>query len=215
MTSRVIGPGGGGSMFNPTVSPHDKNTVLVSCDMTGAYITHDGGQSWRMFNLRGTVRFFAFDPICSQDDVQPKSLDYGAVRTVARPGVSFIQARRRSAAFAWIPITLMKPSLPIRTPWGISLLWRLTRWIRERSMQPRRRTGNLRCLHRGISERRGAVKRACRKLLAISGLIDDLRSNPARYIPPARLHCSMEKKRRTSALPHAWFVYLRFDGLCS
>ena len=50
-------------MFNPTVSPHDKNTVLVSCDMTGAYITHDGGQSWRMFNLRGRVRFFAFDPI--------------------------------------------------------------------------------------------------------------------------------------------------------
>lgn len=50
-------------MFNPTISPHDENTVLVSCDMTGAYITHDGGRSWRMFNLRGTVRFFAFDPI--------------------------------------------------------------------------------------------------------------------------------------------------------
>jgi photosystem II stability/assembly factor-like uncharacterized protein len=60
---RVIGPGGGGAMFNPTVSPHDKNTVLVSCDMTGAYITHDDGQSWRMFNLRGTVHFFVFDPI--------------------------------------------------------------------------------------------------------------------------------------------------------
>jgi photosystem II stability/assembly factor-like uncharacterized protein len=30
--------------------------------MTGAYITHDGGQSWRMFNLRGTVDFFAFAP---------------------------------------------------------------------------------------------------------------------------------------------------------
>jgi photosystem II stability/assembly factor-like uncharacterized protein len=60
---RVIGPGGGGAMFNPTISPHDRNTVLVSCDMTGAYITHDGGQSWRMFNLRGVVRFFAFDPI--------------------------------------------------------------------------------------------------------------------------------------------------------
>ena len=50
-------------MFNPTVSPHDPNTVLVSCDMTGAYITHDGGQSWRMFNLRGVVRFFVFDPL--------------------------------------------------------------------------------------------------------------------------------------------------------
>jgi photosystem II stability/assembly factor-like uncharacterized protein len=62
----VIGPGGGGAMFNPTVSPHDANTVLVSCDMTGSYITHDGGQSWRMFNLRGTVKFFAFDPKDSQ-----------------------------------------------------------------------------------------------------------------------------------------------------
>ncbi|MEO6828317.1 MAG: hypothetical protein ABI164_00800 [Acidobacteriaceae bacterium] len=60
---RVVGPGGGGAMFNPTVSPHDSDTVLVSCDMTGSYITHDGGQSWRMFNLRGTTRFFVFDPL--------------------------------------------------------------------------------------------------------------------------------------------------------
>ncbi|HTS25606.1 MAG TPA: hypothetical protein VMH81_07010 [Bryobacteraceae bacterium] len=55
-------------MFNPTISPHDPQTVLVSCDMTGAYITHDGGRSWRMFNLRGVVRSFAFDP------VQPKTI---------------------------------------------------------------------------------------------------------------------------------------------
>ena len=65
---KIIGPGGGGAMFNPTVSPHDENTVLVSCDMTGAYITHDAGRSWRMFNLRGVVRFFVFDP------VNPKTL---------------------------------------------------------------------------------------------------------------------------------------------
>src|SRR5215471_15011567 len=58
-----LGPGGGGAMFNPTISPHDPNTVLVSCDMTGSYITHDGGQSWRMFNLRGVTRFFVFDPV--------------------------------------------------------------------------------------------------------------------------------------------------------
>jgi len=50
-------------MFNPTISPHDPKTVLISCDMTGSYITHDAGQSWRMFNLRGVVRFFVFDPI--------------------------------------------------------------------------------------------------------------------------------------------------------
>jgi len=60
---RVIGPGGGGAMFNPTISPHDMNTVLVSCDMTGSYITHDGGLTWRMFNLRGVVDFFVFDPV--------------------------------------------------------------------------------------------------------------------------------------------------------
>src|SRR5215467_8494487 len=59
---KVLGPGGGGAMFNPTVSPLDSKTVLISCDMTGSYITHDGGDSWRMFNLRGVVRFFAFDP---------------------------------------------------------------------------------------------------------------------------------------------------------
>lgn len=58
----IIGPGGGGAMFHPTISPHDENTVLVSCDMTGSYLTKNGGQSWRMFNLRGTTRFFVFDP---------------------------------------------------------------------------------------------------------------------------------------------------------
>ncbi len=30
--------------------------------MTGSYITKNGGQSWRMFNLRGVVRFYVFDP---------------------------------------------------------------------------------------------------------------------------------------------------------
>jgi photosystem II stability/assembly factor-like uncharacterized protein len=60
---KIIGPGGGGAMFHPQISPHDPKTVLVSCDMTGAYISHDGGKSWRMFNLRGVVDFFVFDPL--------------------------------------------------------------------------------------------------------------------------------------------------------
>jgi photosystem II stability/assembly factor-like uncharacterized protein len=61
---RVLGPGGGGAMFLPAISPFDPNTVLVACDMTGSYITHDGGRTWRMFNLRGgsTAAGFAFDP---------------------------------------------------------------------------------------------------------------------------------------------------------
>ena len=49
-------------MFFPTVSPHDPSVVLIACDMTGAYITNNGGKSWREFNLRDRVDSFAFDP---------------------------------------------------------------------------------------------------------------------------------------------------------
>src|SRR5436190_9851960 len=61
-TWKIIGPGGGGAQFIPTISPHDPRTALVACDMTGSYITHDGGQTWREFNLRTRVDAFAFDP---------------------------------------------------------------------------------------------------------------------------------------------------------
>ena len=60
---KVIGPGGGGSIYLPTTSPLNSNDVLTHCDMMGAYISHDGGDSWRMFNLRGRVRFNLFDPV--------------------------------------------------------------------------------------------------------------------------------------------------------
>jgi len=32
---KVIGPGGGGGVFLPTISPFDENLVLTHCDMTG------------------------------------------------------------------------------------------------------------------------------------------------------------------------------------
>lgn len=50
-------------MFHVTINPHNSDEVLLSCDMTGAYISHDGGHHWRMFNLRGSIRYFAFDPV--------------------------------------------------------------------------------------------------------------------------------------------------------
>ncbi len=94
---QVIGPGGGGAQFNPTISPHDPNTVLVSCDMTGAYITHDGGKSWRMFNLRGRVEFFVFDPndprvIYAATTVLWRSTDSGATWALVYPKASNIRA---------------------------------------------------------------------------------------------------------------------------
>ncbi len=41
---RIVGPGGGGTMRRPAVSPHDPKVVVEGCDMTGAYITKDGGR---------------------------------------------------------------------------------------------------------------------------------------------------------------------------
>ncbi len=57
-----VGPGGGGALFAPAISPHNPKRVLVACDMTGSYITNDAGETWRMFNLQGRVKYFVFDP---------------------------------------------------------------------------------------------------------------------------------------------------------
>src|SRR6266404_8313516 len=99
---KVLGPGGGGAMFNPTISPHDPNTVLISCDMTGAYITHDGGRSWRMFNLRGVVRFFVFDPqdrkvIYAQSSGLWRSQDQGETWSLIYPKPSSVKSIKMSS----------------------------------------------------------------------------------------------------------------------
>lgn len=60
-----VGFGGGGAMFYPTVSPHNPNRVFVSCDMTGSFATYNSGKSWRMFNLKGPVDYYVFDPVDS------------------------------------------------------------------------------------------------------------------------------------------------------
>ncbi len=58
-----VGYGGGGAMFNPAVSPHNADYAYVACDMTGSFVTYNGGLSWRMFSLRGPVKYFVFDPM--------------------------------------------------------------------------------------------------------------------------------------------------------
>jgi photosystem II stability/assembly factor-like uncharacterized protein len=54
-----IGLSGGGAMFTPAVSPVDKNLVMLNCDMSCAFLSRDGGQSWRMIHhgqLRSNIR---------------------------------------------------------------------------------------------------------------------------------------------------------------
>ena len=59
---RRIGPGGGGGQLRPQISPHDPDTLFITCDMTGWFQTRDAGRSWRNINLKGVVRSAAFDP---------------------------------------------------------------------------------------------------------------------------------------------------------
>jgi photosystem II stability/assembly factor-like uncharacterized protein len=70
---KVIGAGGGGAQFHPAISPLDEKWIFVNSDMTDAFVSRDGGESWRMFNLRGVVQFFAFDPV-SRDVAYAKTI---------------------------------------------------------------------------------------------------------------------------------------------
>ncbi|MBN1461934.1 MAG: hypothetical protein JXA57_20580 [Armatimonadetes bacterium] len=54
-----LGISGGGAMYTPAISPHDPNLILLACDMSGAYRTTDGGESWEMIHyqyLMGNTR---------------------------------------------------------------------------------------------------------------------------------------------------------------
>jgi photosystem II stability/assembly factor-like uncharacterized protein len=45
-----IGLSGGGAMFSPAISPADPKLMMLNCDMSGAYISADGGFNWRMIH---------------------------------------------------------------------------------------------------------------------------------------------------------------------
>ena len=57
-----LGPGGGGATFIPTFSYKTPDNFLVRCDMTGSYLTIDGGASYRQINFAGGASSYAYDP---------------------------------------------------------------------------------------------------------------------------------------------------------
>ncbi|WP_372934852.1 sialidase family protein [Mariniphaga sediminis] len=57
-----LGPGGGGSTFIPTFSYHSPDNFMVRCDMTGSYLTKNGGASYQQINVPNGATAYAFDP---------------------------------------------------------------------------------------------------------------------------------------------------------
>ncbi len=57
-----IGIGGGGMLHSPVFSTFDSNTILISTDMGGVYVSHNSGEDWKRKNLKGTVITTAADP---------------------------------------------------------------------------------------------------------------------------------------------------------
>jgi photosystem II stability/assembly factor-like uncharacterized protein len=60
-----LGPGGGGAIFIPTFSYKSPENFLLRCDMTGSYLTRDGGVSYQQIDLAGGASSYAWDPIDS------------------------------------------------------------------------------------------------------------------------------------------------------
>ncbi len=52
---QVMGTGGGGYMYAPSLSPHDTMTMYVNCDMAGVYKSINGGNSWQLIDNQQLV----------------------------------------------------------------------------------------------------------------------------------------------------------------
>lgn len=46
------GPGGGGAMYSPSLSPHNVDELYVACDMSPQFHTTDFGRTWETINFR-------------------------------------------------------------------------------------------------------------------------------------------------------------------
>jgi len=59
---RVIGPGAGGTMVHPAISPLDDNLWMIGCDMSNNFISRDGGNRFVQFQSNFNTKGYSFDP---------------------------------------------------------------------------------------------------------------------------------------------------------
>ena len=80
----------------------------MACDMTGTYITRNAGRSWRMFNLRGRIYFFVFDPTDPQV-IYAKATGLWRSSDGGRAGTWSIPIPRPSSESKWGMIMQARP----------------------------------------------------------------------------------------------------------
>ncbi len=102
----VLGMGGAGGMFTPASAPFNPKLMFVSCDMSGAYRSTDGGRTWEMI-----------------DSMQMRSCR-GARPMFAGPAVYWAHGGRElrvstDAGQTWKPVVRGQP------PWGTEGITRL------------------------------------------------------------------------------------------
>ncbi len=108
-----IGPGGGGTTLSPVFHPTDPNRMWVRCDMSGDYVTRDGGKSWDIHNFKGGGTLFAFDPANSDrmfvgGDFLHRTSDGGKTWQMVLPRLDQVQSMRQYGDHADFEFTVKK-----------------------------------------------------------------------------------------------------------
>ncbi|MBX3252757.1 MAG: hypothetical protein KF862_01350 [Chitinophagaceae bacterium] len=112
----IIGPGGGGATFIPTFSPANPLHFIVRCDMTGSYLTKNGGTSYQQFNFANGASGYAFHPKDSNtiyigSATLNRSADGGKTWEVVFPGKEDIIQETYSGDHANYTIEVKETSL--------------------------------------------------------------------------------------------------------
>lgn len=114
--NEIIGPGGGGATFIPTFSWSNAQQFLIRCDMTGSYLTKNGGASYQQINMANGASGYAFDTRDSNtiyigSAILNRSVDGGKTWQVIFPAAEDIAGEAYSGDHASYNIKVKNGSL--------------------------------------------------------------------------------------------------------